>query len=124
MKKVALAFLAAAFIAPLPVQAQSANDFLGEWESTVETQRGTFTTTYSFWMDGDMLKGSMSGRMGETVIDEVKFEEGKITFSVTREMRGNSMTLTYTAWLEDGVMQGTMSTPRGEREFTATRVET
>ena len=50
---------------------EDAKDFVGEWESTIETERGTFTTTYVFTMDGDMLKGTMSGRMGETEIDDL-----------------------------------------------------
>ncbi len=124
MKRAALALLTAAFIAPAALDAQDAKDFVGEWESTIETERGTFTTTYVFTMDGDMLKGTMSGRMGETEIDEVKYTDGEITFSLTRDMRGESMTFTYTARIVDGVMMGTALTPRGEREFTATRVET
>ena len=124
MKRMTLAILAAAVAMPVGLQAQDAKDFVGKWESTTETQQGTFTTTYAFWMDGDMLKGSMSGRGGETQIDEVKYTDGAITFSVTRNMRGNEMTLTYTAKIVEGMMQGMASTPRGEREFTAARVET
>ena len=124
MKKAALALLATAVIAPFSLQAQDVKDFLGKWESTQETPRGAVTTTYTFWMDGDVLKGSVSSRMGETDIDTVTHADGKITFTMTRTMRDNSMTLTYTARLEDGVMHGTMSTPRGDREFTATRIET
>jgi hypothetical protein len=124
MKRAALALLVAALVAPATLPAQDMKDFLGEWESTIETERGTFTTTYSFWMDGDVLKGGLSGRMGETEIDEVTYMDGKISFSITRSRQGNEMTLTYSAKIVDGTMQGTMTTPRGEREFTATRVET
>ena len=124
MKRTTLAFLAAAIASTAALQAQDPKDFVGEWESTMETQRGTFTTIYMFTMDGDMLEGTMSGRMGETKIDEVMYEDGTISFSVTRNMQGDSMTFTYTATMVEGVIHGTMLTPRGEREFTATRVET
>ena len=124
MKRAALALLVAAFVAPATLSAQDMKDFLGEWESTIETERGTFTTTYSFWMDGDILKGSLSGRMGETDIDEVTYMDGTISFSITRNMQGNEMTLTYSAKIVDEQMMGSMTTPRGEREFTATKIET
>lgn len=124
MKRATMALLVAAFVTPATLPAQNMKDFVGEWESTMETQRGTFTTTYSFWMDGDVLKGSLSGRMGETEIDEVTYMDGTISFSVTRSMQGNEMTLSYSAKIVDGQMQGSMTTPRGEREFTATKVET
>ncbi len=124
MPRATLALLAAFVATPATLPAQDVEDFLGEWTSTIETQRGTATTTYVFRMDGDVLKGTMSGRMGETEIDEVTYEDGTISFNLTRNFQGNSMTLTYTAKIVEGVMQGTVSTPRGEREFTATRVET
>ena len=54
MKRAAFALLAAIVAAPVALQAQDVKDFLGQWESTVETQQGPRTTTYSFWMDGDM----------------------------------------------------------------------
>ncbi len=124
MTRATMALLAAFVAIPATLPAQDVKDFLGEWVSTIETQRGPATTTYVFRMDGDMLKGTMSGRMGETEIDEVTYEDGTITFNLTRNFQGNSVTLTYTAKIVDGAMQGTVSTPRGEREFTATRVET
>lgn len=124
MTRATMALLATFVAIPATLPAQDVKDFLGEWVSTIETQRGTATTTYVFRMDGDMLKGTMSGRMGETEIDEVTYEDGTITFNLTRNFQGNSVTLTYTAKIVDGAMQGTVSTPRGEREFTATRVET
>jgi hypothetical protein len=119
-----MALLVAAIVAPATLSAQALEDFVGEWESTVETERGTFTTTYTFTLDGNELKGTISGRMGEVEIDAITYADGTITFSVTRTMRENTMTLTYTAKIMDGVLEGTVSTPRGEREFTATRVET
>ncbi len=124
MTRATMALLAAFVAIPAILPAQDVKDFLGEWVSTIETQRGPATTTYVFRMDGDMLKGTMSGRMGETEIDEVTYEDGTITFNLTRNFQGNSVTLTYTAKIVDGTMQGTVSTPRGDREFTATRVET
>ncbi len=124
MKSAALALLVAAFVAPATLPAQDMKDFLGKWESTIETQRGTFTTTYSFWMDGDTLKGSLSGRMGETDIEEVTYMDGAISFNLTRNMQGEEMTFTYTAKIVDEQMMGSMTTPRGEREFTATKIET
>jgi len=119
-----LALIATAITTPATLPAQDAKDFLGEWESTIETQRGMATTTYVFRMDGDTLKGTMSGRRGVMEIDEVTYEDGTISFNITRNYQGNPVTLTYTATIVDGSMQGTVSTPRGEREFTATRVET
>ena len=124
MTRATMALLAAFVAIPAILPAQDVKDFLGEWVSTIETQRGPATTTYVFRMDSDVLKGTMSGRMGETEIDEVTYEDGTITFNLTRNFQGNSVTLTYTAKIVDGAMQGTVSTPRGDREFTATRVET
>ena len=123
MKSIPL-LLVAALALPATLTAQDVQDFVGQWESTTETPRGTFTTTYSFWMDGEVLKGSATGRMGETAIDEVTYSDGSISFHISREMQDRSMTITYTAKIVDGMLQGSMTTPMGEREFTATKVET
>lgn len=129
MSRSTLVLLAAAALA-LPAADLSAQDpetryapVLGSWESEFETPGGTFTQTFVFRVENGALAGTASSqRGGDTALDNVSFEDGTLTFQVTREMRGNSFTLNYTATVDGDEMTGTVAGGRGgDREFSATR---
>lgn len=95
MSRSALVLLAAAALA-VPAAELSAQDpetryapVLGSWESTFETPGGTFTQTFVFRVENGALAGMVSGsRGGDTELENVSFEDGTLTFKVTREFRG------------------------------------
>lgn len=113
-----------------PLSAQSSSDFsaaLGAWEMTLETPRGSVTQTLTFAAEGDELVGEATTPNGTIELREVSFEDGALSFQVTRTMRNRELTQSYTATIEGDRMTGTVSggaRSGGEREFTAVRATT
>ena len=105
--------------------AQASSDFstvLGAWEMTLETPRGSMTQTLTFVAEGDELTGSAMAPNGTIQLQNVSFEDGRVTFEVTRSFRNREITQSYSATIEGDQMTGTVSGPRGgPREFTAVR---
>jgi len=69
-----------------------------------------------------------AGQFGTTELTNITFEDGALTFDVTRTFRDNSFTQTYSGTIEGGQMTGTVEGGRGGRgggptEFTMERVE-
>ena len=93
---------------------------------TLETPRGSMTQTLTFVADGDQLKGTASAPNGSTELQGVAFQDGEITFQVTRTFRNREMTQSFTATIDGDHMTGTISGGRGggQREFTAVRSTT
>ena len=108
--------------------AQTSSDFsavLGAWEMTLETPRGSMTQTLTFVAEGDELTGSAMAPNGTIQLQNVSFEDGRVTFEVTRSFRNREITQSYSATIEGDQMTGTVSGPRGgPREFTAVRPTT
>ena len=92
---------------------------------TLETPRGSVTQTLTFAADGDALTGSATARNGTIQLQNVAFEDGRITFQVTRTLRNREITQSYSATIQGDQMTGTVSGARGgDREFTAVRSTT
>ena len=79
----------------------SAADVAGTWKASVETPNGTFESTFTFKVDGGKLTGKVASQMGETEISEGKIDGDKLSFTVSREMNGQTFKITY-----DGVVSG------------------
>lgn len=111
------------------LSAQESPDFsavLGAWEMTLETPRGSMTQTLTFAAEGDQLAGTATAPNGTMQLQNVSFEDGRITFQVTRTLRNREITLSYAATIAGDRMTGTVSggRGRGEREFDAVRSST
>ena len=114
--------LVAALWHPQAAGAQDAQDVVGTWESTLETPRGTVTQEYVFVLDDRGLTGTVSGRGGPVALEDVRYEDGTLTFKVVREMRGNSRVTEITAVVDGDTLVGTLSGGRGgSRDFSAKR---
>jgi len=109
-------------------QLQAQEEVLGEWEMTTEGRGGTFTQTFAFTMEEGELHGTVTaGQFGTTELTDITFEDGTLTFAVTRTFRDNSFTQTYTGTIEGDQMTGTVEGGRGGRgggpsEFTMQKV--
>ena len=111
------------------LSAQDSSDFsavLGAWEMTLETPRGSMTQTLTFAVDDDELAGTATAPNGTMQLQNISFEEGRITFEVTRSFRNREVTQSYSATIDGEQMTGTVSGARGrgQREFTAVRSAT
>jgi len=116
--------------------AQDLEEFLGSWEVETSLRGQTMTWTLTFTQSDDgALGGTWEGPRGKADLDDVAYEDGKITFTRARDgdrpagigrarggdaPRGMAIEVT----VEDGKLVGSIETPRGSREFTGVRVQT
>jgi len=98
----------------------------GTWKWTVEMNGQKRENTLKLKLDGDKLTGSMPGRNNQdTAIEDGKFKDGEVSFSVTRERNGQKFTQKYTGKIDGDTLKGKIEFERnGEkmtREFEAKR---
>lgn len=95
-------------------------DPTGTWKWSVTFNNQTFEPTLKLKLDGDKLSGTMSGRNNqETAIDDAKFKDGEVSFSVTRERDGQKRTTKYKGKLDGDTIKG-----KSERERNGQNMET
>lgn len=120
------AIVAVGFLA----QAQAAADPTGTWSWTTPGRNGGADRkmTLKIKVDGGKVTGTLStpGRNGastDTEIKDAKLTGDDLTFSVTREMNGNSFTTKYTAKVTADSIKGKSESERNgqtqSRDFEA-----
>ena len=105
-----------------------AADVTGKWAADVPGRGGnTQKVTMDLKADGDKLTGSISNPQGETAISDGKVSGDTVTFTVTREMQGNTMKMNYTGKVSGDEIKFSVVREGGQgqaREFTAKRSTT
>ena len=101
----------------------------GSWTWTSPGQNGqTRTNTLKLKFEKDQLTGTVTGRGGDTAIDDAKLKGEEISFSVTREYNGNKRTMKYNGKLSADTIKGKIDFERDgqpqSREWQAKREET
>ncbi|MGA2322679.1 MAG: hypothetical protein ABSG22_02410 [Sedimentisphaerales bacterium] len=71
--------------------------------------------------DGTLAGKWEAARGGENTISNLKFAEGKLTFTRTSKMGGNDFTMTFQGTVTGNAIKGTFNSDFGEREVTASR---
>lgn len=95
------------------VWAEEKADPTGTWKWTVMFNNQSREMTLKLKLDGDKLTGSMPGRNNtETEISDGKFQDGEVTFSVTRERNGQKRTTKYKGKLDKDTIKGTTEMER------------
>jgi hypothetical protein len=93
----------------------------------VPTRGGeTRETTFMFKQAGSQLTGTMSGRRGDTQIQDGKVEGDNISFTVTLSFGGNEIKLLYKGVVSGNEIKFTREREGGggqPQEFTAKRAE-
>ena len=101
---------AACLVLLLGLQAKAQDkkaDPTGTWKWSVTGQGGqTRETTLNLKLDGDKLTGKISGRGGETDIEEAKLKGEDISFQVTCEFNGNKVTTKYVGKISGDIIKG------------------
>ena len=88
-------------------------DPTGTWKWSFTGQNGQAReTTLNLKLDGEKLTGTISGRGGETAIEEAKLKGEDISFQVTRENNGNKMTIKYNGKISGDTIKGKTETQR------------
>lgn len=94
----------------------------GTWQIESQGQNGSMTQTLTLQQDGNSLKGTLSGRRGESPV-EGSINGNDVHFTVKRQGRdGETMVIEYTATVDGNSMKGKVHSERfGDRDFKAKR---
>ena len=107
MRLVLLAALAAIFCWGADVD--------GKWVAKMETPNGSREVNMTFKAEGAKLTGSMSGRNGDTPIEDGKIDGDTITFTVTRKFQDQEFKMKYTGKVSGGEIK--LESQMGERKM-------
>ncbi len=88
-------FVSACLVMALATLAWAA-DVTGKWTAQVPGRQGaTVETTFNLKVEGDKLTGTISNPQGDMAIADGKVSGDDVSFSVTREVQGNSFKIIY-----------------------------
>lgn len=94
-------------------QAEESKDPTGTWKWTVTFNNQTRESTLKLRLEGDKLTGAMLGRDNqETPIEDAKYKDGEVSFSVTRERNGQKFTAKYSGKVSGDTIKGKMEFER------------
>jgi hypothetical protein len=115
-------------------------DPTGTWKWSSERNGQKRETTLVLKVEGDKVTGTVTGggrggkggkggqkgtRGGEAKIEDGKFKDGEVTFTVTRTFNDQKFVTKYTAKLDGDTLKGTVTSTRGgeeqQQEFEAKR---
>lgn len=103
-------------LAPLaPAQQRGRGGMVGDWELTVDYDGRQMTSILSFTRDSEgNRKASLISFRGVTELENLQYEEGKLSFSYPRAGRdGQTTTSKFSGTLAEGELAGTLSSDRG-----------
>ena len=106
-----------------------AEDITGKWVAQVPGQGGqTRETTITLKAEGEKLTGTISGRQGDTAISDGKVKGDDVSFTVTREVQGNTLKFVYKGKVSGDEIKFTRTVEGGQgnmpaQEFTAKRAK-
>ncbi|MGI8745299.1 MAG: hypothetical protein ACR2NN_22545 [Bryobacteraceae bacterium] len=117
-----------ALLSSLLAIAAFAADVSGKWMAEMPGRGGnTMKLTFDLKADGSALTGTVANPQGETAISDGKVDGDTITFTVTREMQGNTVKQNYTGKVAGDEIKFSVVREGGQgqaREFTAKRSTT
>lgn len=103
-------------------------DPTGTWKWEVDRQGQKVAMSLTLKLDGDKLTGEMPGRGANatpTKIEEGKFKDGEVSFTITRMMGDNKFVTKYTGKVDGDTLKMTAESERNgektKREIEAKR---
>ena len=97
----------------------------GTWKYTAEVNGQSIDVTIKLKLEGDKLTGTVSVLDTETKIEDSKYNDGEVSFTVHPEVNGNKFTIKYRGKIKGDTFKGKRELERdGEtnsREFEAKR---
>jgi hypothetical protein len=94
--------------------AGAAEDPTGTWKFTAMLGKKSTDATLKLKLDGDKLTGTVGlaeGR-GDTAISDATFKDDKVSFTVTRELKGEKFTQKYTGTISGDTIKGKIDSER------------
>jgi hypothetical protein len=113
MKRLTVVALVVAVAGLARAEDKGKADPTGTWKWTVEFGGQAREQTLKLKLDGDKLTGTMIGRNSETKIEDGKYKDGEITFTVIRERNGQKTTTKYAGKLSGDTIKGKAESDRG-----------
>ena len=86
--------------------ARAAENPTGTWKWEVKVSDQTIDLSLKLKQDGDKLTGALTGSGGETEIQDGKYKDGDLSFTVVRERNGQKMTFKYTGKVSGDTIKG------------------
>jgi len=97
-------------------QAENVKPLLGTWD--VELTDMGMLMQFIFKMEDDSLTGLLEFEMGSGIMEDITFNENKLTFLVDLDADGQMISIEGLATIDGEEMSGTMITEMGEATFT------
>jgi hypothetical protein len=93
----------------------------GTWKWETERNGQKRETTLKLKLEGDKLTGTITAGRGkgeatEVKIEDAKFKDGQVTFSVTREFNDQKRVTKYAAKVDGDALKGTATSERDGKE--------
>src|SRR5262249_41202371 len=108
------------------------DDPVGVWQLSIAMDDGSkLDVTVTVTKEGDALKGTLVGQDGvETELTDVAFQDGELSFNMTRDFGGNELKSKFKGKLAEGAFNGNVDydvagqvgnlTVEGKRQVEAT----
>ena len=106
-------------MAGLFAQSKDVEALIGTWD--VELTEMGMQMEFIFKMEDGTLSGTLEFEMGSGVMEEIVFNENKLTFLVSIDAGGQTISVEAEATVEGDEMTGAMFTEMGEAAFTGTK---
>ena len=100
-------------------QAQNYEALLGVWDA--ETEGAQYTFVFTFKMEEGKLAGTFEGQSGEVAMQNLSFEENRVTFTVEIDAGGQGMVIDFEATIDGNSLEGQLSMEYGEAPITGTK---
>ena len=89
-------------------QTEKYKALLGTWD--VQTEDGSYEFIFEFSLQEETLTGIFTGSSGETDMENLTFEDNKLSFTVDI----NGMVIDFSATIDEGSLAGMLSLEYGE----------
>jgi hypothetical protein len=99
----------------MPVTAKAADGITGYWDITLKFGEREFNSKLNiFKNDQGNLAGTWTSRRGTSALSDVKFSDGKLTFTRKRKRGEQERVSTYEGTLSGDTLTGTLTSQRGQ----------
>jgi hypothetical protein len=114
----AISLVILSLLATVDTSAAQSKDYkaiLGSWD--IEIAEPPMQIEFVFSIDEDTLYGELKSEVGSGVMEEIAFEDNKLTFIVSVDVGAQVFNLKVLATVDDDGMTGIMYSDMGESEF-------
>lgn len=97
--------------------------FLGAWDIEIDFQGQIMEAKLDVTEKDGKVAGHWSSQLGDSDLEDIKIEDGQLTFSREVNAQGQDLALNYSAKLDGDKLAGTISSEMGEIPFTGTKAK-